>query len=54
MPKCPACLAAYIAVATGVGISMPVAAAMRWAILAASIALLAFLAVRRLRTFVRR
>jgi len=33
IPKCPMCFAAYLAVA-GIGVSMPVATGMRWAILA--------------------
>ena len=54
MPKCPACVAAYVALATGVGLSFSAAAALRWAALAASVALLTFLTIRRVRVFVRR
>ena len=54
MPKCPACVAAYVALATGVGLSFSAAAALRWAALAISVALLAFLTIRRVRVFVRR
>ena len=54
MPKCPACVAAYVALATGVGLSFSAAAALRWTVLAASVALLAFLAAKRVSRFVRR
>lgn len=33
MPKCPACVAAYIALLTGIGISLPTANYLRWALL---------------------
>jgi hypothetical protein len=49
MPKCPACLAAYIALGTGIGISMRFAAGMRWMLLGISIAILAYLVIPRLR-----
>ena len=32
IPKCPACLAAYIALATGIGISIPAASCIRYAL----------------------
>jgi hypothetical protein len=54
MPKCPACVAAYVALATGVGLSFSAAAALRWTLLAASAAWLAFLAAKRVSRFVRR
>lgn len=38
IPKCPACLAGYVAVSTGVGISLPVATYLRTVILVICIA----------------
>ena len=38
MPKCPACLAAYVAVGTGLALSATVAASLRMALIAMSIA----------------
>lgn len=52
LPKCPACLAAYVAVWTGFGLSAPVAAHARTALLVvcvASVALLAMTIARRRR-----
>jgi hypothetical protein len=49
MPKCPMCVAAYVVLFTGIGLSLPVAAAMRWALIAISIAALAYLLVRAAR-----
>jgi hypothetical protein len=46
MPKCPLCLVAYIALATGVGVSLGVAAWIRGSLLAICIAALAYLFVR--------
>jgi hypothetical protein len=46
MPKCPVCLAAYAALVTGIGITIPAAAAIRTAMLAACLASLGFLVVR--------
>jgi hypothetical protein len=34
MPKCPVCLAGYLALATGVGVSLPVAQALRFTLMA--------------------
>jgi hypothetical protein len=48
MPKCPACLAAYVAVETGLALSATVAASLRMALFALCIAWLSFLAVRRI------
>jgi hypothetical protein len=49
MPKCPACVAAYVALATGIGISMPTATFIRYAMGAACVASLAFLLTRSIR-----
>jgi len=51
MPKCPACLAAYIAIGTGVGLSLSTATRLRASLLLLCIALLLYLVVRRLRHF---
>ena len=48
MPKCPLCLAAYVAAATGLGLSVPAAAGLRTALIVLCIASLAFLAARLL------
>ena len=50
MPKCPACVAAYVAVATGFGISLSAAAYLRTAAITACVAMLLYLGAR----FVRR
>jgi hypothetical protein len=49
MPKCPVCLAAWIALGTGVGISVSTAAHLRIALLAACAAALAGLTLGLLR-----
>jgi hypothetical protein len=41
LPKCPACIAAWLAVGAGIGVSVPAAAALRWVILGSCVACLA-------------
>ena len=48
MPKCPVCLAAYVALWTGVGLSLHAAAYLRWTLLALSTLTLLSLAVKHL------
>jgi hypothetical protein len=47
MPKCPVCLAAYVALWTGLGLSFAAATSIRWSLLGLSSALLLFLIVRQ-------
>ena len=51
MPKCPACLAAYIALGTGIGLSLPAAENLRFGAIALSGALLGVLVIRVARRF---
>jgi hypothetical protein len=48
MPKCPACLAAYVALWTGLGLSLTVASYLRWGLLFLCVTALLFLTMRRL------
>lgn len=49
VPKCPACLAAYLALFTGVGISLPVAETLRIGLLVVCVASLAWLVLSKIR-----
>jgi len=48
MPKCPLCVAAYVALFSGVGITAACASNLRMALLVLSAATLVFLALKRL------
>src|ERR1700719_1146982 len=54
LPKCPACVAAYLALATGIGISLPTAKYLRATLVVLCTASLVFIAARRLRSLMAR
>ena len=49
MPKCPLCVAAYIALGTGIGVSVATAAYVRFVMIGVSLAALAYLVTKSLR-----
>jgi len=49
MPKCPACVAAYVVLFTGIGLSFSAAAVVRWSVIAISISTLLLLGIRMIR-----
>ena len=46
MPKCPACLAGYVLLFTGVGLSFPAATAVRWSLIGLCVAIMVALGAR--------
>jgi hypothetical protein len=47
LPKCPMCVAAYVALWTGLGLSLAAAAYLRWSLLLVSAAVLIYLVMKR-------
>ncbi len=46
MPKCPGCVAAYVLLFTGIGVSFSAAQTLRWTMIAACVAVLTWLVGR--------
>jgi hypothetical protein len=53
MPKCPLCLAAYVALFTGFGISLAAATFAWWLVAAGCIGVLAYLAMNAVRSMLK-
>jgi hypothetical protein len=51
MPKCPACVAAYLALATGIGVSLPTASLVRILLIVICVAWLTWCAARQAHRF---
>ncbi len=49
VPKCPMCLAAYVTLWTGLGLSLSTATYLRWVMIVLSVGSIFFLAVNRLK-----
>lgn len=49
MPKCPACMAGYIAVLTGLGVSLSTAALVRYGLMTLCVMTLVCLVIKRVR-----
>ena len=52
MPKCPACVAAYVAALSGIGLSYSAAANLRWLLLVLCTTTLLFVAARHAVRFI--
>jgi hypothetical protein len=49
LPKCPACLAVYVALGTGIGLSLPAATYIRLSLILLCVASLAYFAIKAVR-----